>query len=224
MEKETEPETFLGRREQGSGANIILLLTLFVFFLMFLSIMQMGYQKVKFIKYQVDNGAMLSAIAATVADFYEYSTYERLLFDCTGMKTDEYGMLPAGAGNQYDSNIYNATKNAYDIAFQRFQEAAAVNIGQENEAGRGWQYEVKKFVVYNVYNDDVYVSENTSNCIFYSDQKGTMKTPDEVTIYNSGVYVKLELKVHFMTIMGHSYDYTIPVEEFIDMDNASELM
>lgn len=34
---------------------------------------------------------MLSAMAAAIADFYEYSTYECLLFDCKGMETDEYG-------------------------------------------------------------------------------------------------------------------------------------
>lgn len=100
----------------------------------------------------------------------------------------------------------------------------AVNVGQENEAGRGWQYELKKFTLYNVYNEDIYVSENASNCIVYSGQKGSVKTPNDVIIYNSGVYVDLELTVHFMAIMGHSYDYTIPVEEFIGMDNANELM
>ncbi len=39
-----------------------------------------------------------------------------------------------------------------------------------------------------------------------------------------GLERKLELKIHFAAIIGHSYDHTIPLEEFIDMDYASELM
>lgn len=211
------------RREPGSGANIILLLTLFVFFLMFLSIMQMGYQKVKFIKYRVEDAVHLSARAATVTDFYEYATYERLLLDCSGLGTDLFGELSGvNSSVQYDSNIYDATKKAYGFSFDRFKEAMEENLNA-SWSGEQWRCELEDFIIYNVYNEDVYVSENTSNCIFYSEQKGNMKTPNDVRIYNSGVYVKMTLTVHFMTIMGHSYDYDISIEDFIDLADDNPL-
>lgn len=222
MWKKKKP--FYLKMEEGSGANVIVLFNLFIFLLILLTILQLGYHKVKVIKYQADNGVVLSAVAANVADFYEYATYERLLLDCSGTKTDAFGRLPGTAPEtQYDTDLYGATKRAYGFAFQRFQEAFAVNVGPLTKSGRDWQLELEDFRIYNVYNEDVYVSENISSCIVYENQAGILRTPNDVLVYQSGIYVKIKLKVHYMTIRGHSYDYTIPIEEFIDMKPSNEL-
>lgn len=203
----------LSLRGKGDGhMHVTALVGVLMLMIAAFSIYQTAYRKVTYTKYRMDNGIILSALAADVVDLYALGTYDEIAFE-----TETAGMYKRDDA----AAMENACKDALDKAYMRFVQAVTTNLPVScqggvfvPDAGSGIEsVTLNRFVIYNVYGEDVYVCERNGTIEKKEGEKGTLVcdgTGDTVT--NSAVYVSMEFKVYAL-----GKYYYIPINEFVDI-------
>lgn len=182
-------------------------------------------RQIYYIKKSMTNATILSLMAANVVDLYEYATNDAIIYDACDKVGDTY-TSKYGACSSAEFNT--GMKNAYTRAQNRFTKSFKVNAEVTNDAGGNVSFtskkdptktyykeiKVKKMIMYNVFNGNVYKYEGTGDAVLVGPKTNNYKAPTDDIISNSGLYVELYVKLAFL---GKEFD--MPIKQYVDMSS-----
>lgn len=205
------------RKRKGAG-NVLVMLCIFVSFIAIYTVYNCSFRQAKYTKHEIDNGVILSALAADVVDQYQAATFNAILFDVITTNQDNaYGKLAKAGDTSLEEQFQQGSLIAWQIARERFLTALYKNL--DMSAGSNGNYvtsmagvsdiQIHEVVIYNVLGNDVYKCDGSA-VTKYENARDTMREPTGKTINSSGIYVYMTCKV--TTHLGTN---TLPVSEYV---------
>lgn len=200
------------KKKSGVG-NFALITIAFLLFFLSLTVYHIYLRSAQSIKITSNDKAILSVLAANVADRYEYASCKVVALDTTGY---------TGYGDYNLPNDFReGCKGAYSLAQKRFEDALMKNFDATKAGGNTYESNlpylgtivVNEFKIYNIRYNDVYENSGGETTV-YSNQVGIMTTPNGKTISHSGVYADMTLTIKGLGPFG---DFTMPMKEYVDI-------
>lgn len=198
-------------RKDSGTTDVMVIMAVFIFMIVILTVAGLDYRKLKFTKYQMENGVIVSAVSCAITDQYEYVTNEgKILCD-----TDTEGAY-AGAGG-----TAAGTRVAWQKANERFRNLLQSNLALLPE-GEGYKTAKKSGVTnirieelrcVNVEGTTVYTYAGSGEPEVYEHGLGHWMLPNERVVKQPGFYVCVSYDVEALGQTHHGI-----VTEYIEIE------